>query len=568
MAYQLLFLILLGSFQLWGQEFNSVEIQKAIELYQNGDFEKSKELSNQLLNGKKPLLAKEKIQVYNNLGNIFADRGENTLSLSNYLNALKLSKTNSFLSEEGQVLKNIGAVYVSWKKFKEALNYYNQALAIGQKTNDAKLIADCYNNLGTVYEQTNELDKASRAYLQALDYYKNKNLDLDVAMVYSNLAIVYKLLKDYKKSIEYNAMALNFAKKGNDLWMSAAISNNIGNAYSEINEFAMAEKYCNESLKLSLEIKAIEITVMAYESLADLNERKGDFKQAFFYSKKMIAANNSFLNANQTAQFSALEVKFKTQEKELQNQKLIFDNAQIQRQNIFNISIALLIFLFVLLFVLSYFRIKKQRLLLQQQKEMNLAVLESESKERFRIARDLHDTVGQLLSVVKMNLSQSPENQSICDLVDQTITEVREISHNLIPEALNFGLQRALEELAENSQKKGTLAVLLDFNIEQKMLKLNQEKELMLFRIVQELIGNTIKHAQASTINISFALNEKTLLINFHENGIGFDVNLIKTSQGLGWKNTHARLNLLNGKINVVSQKNQGSKILITLPND
>jgi len=568
MRFIFLIFIILWNISLLGQEYSNPEIQKAIELYQTGNFEKSIELSNKLLKNEQPLPAKEKIQVYNNLGNIYADEGKNTSSLSYYLIALKYSRTNSFLSEEGKVLKNIGAVYVSWKKFKEAVNYYNQALEIGQKTNDSKLIADCYNNLGTVYEQTNELNKASAAYLKALDFYKNRNLDLDVAMVYSNLAIVYKLLKNYKKSIEYNSKALDFAKKGNDLWMSAAISNNIGNAYSEINEFLMAEKYCNEALKISLEIKAIEITIMAYESLADLNERKGDFKQAFLYSKKMIAANSSFLNTNQTAQFLALEVKFKTQEKELQNQKLIFENAQIQRQNIFNISSALFIFFFILLFILFYFRIKKQRLLLKQQKEMNLAILESESKERFRIARDLHDSVGQLLSVVKMNLSQSPENSSMCDLVDQTITEVRQISHNLIPEALNFGLQRALEELVENTQKEGILKVSLEFDIERNMLKLSQEKALMLFRIVQELIGNTIKHAHASIINISFTLDNKTLLVDFHENGIGFDVHLLKTSNGLGWKNTYARLSVLDGKITVISKKNKGSKILITLPNE
>jgi signal transduction histidine kinase len=90
----------------------------------------------------------------------------------------------------------------------------------------------------------------------------------------------------------------------------------------------------------------------------------------------------------------------------------------------------------------------------------------------------------------------------------------------------------------------------------------------MVFRIIQELIGNTLKHAQATEIKITLELKENMLYLYFTENGIGFDINLIKTSNGLGWKNTHARLNLLQGIISVNSQKNKGSQIKITLPNE
>ncbi len=558
------FCIFVANF-LFSQTTNDVEIQKGIEFYQKGDFEKAKLQFDDLL--KKKLNSEEKIQIFNNLGNIFADQGKNTEALSNYQKALKLAKENDKKIDEGKVLKNIGALYVSWKKFSDAENYYFKALKLGEKYQDYKLIADCYNNLGTVYEQTNELEKAKKSYFKALEFYQKQNSDFDIAMVYSNLAIVFKTEGKVDKSIEYNVLALDFAKKGEDLWMSAAVSNNIGNAYSEKRDFTNAEKYCREAIQLSQDIKAIEITIMAYESLAEMFEKKGDFRQAYFYSKKMIALNNEFLNSNQTQQFSELEVKFKIKEKELENQKLNFEKRQIEKQNYLNISIFSFVFALILLIVTFYFRAKRQKILFQKQKELNNAVLESESKERFRIARDLHDSVGQLLSVIKMHLSNVPENNALGELVDKTITEVRAISHNLIPEALNFGLKRALEELVEKTQLNGKVKIDMDFAIEKAQIHLSKERELMLFRIIQELLGNTLKHAQASEIELKIKEIGGEIELLFSENGIGFDVKKIASSEGLGWKNTYARLSLLNGEIEISSQKNKGSNIKITLPN-
>lgn len=568
MKFLLFLFVSIGTSFLFGQDKSEVRIQAAIDYYEKGDFENAKAILNELKSRESDLTSSEKIKVYTNLGNIYADQGENTSSLNSYLTALKLSQKTKSVVEQGKLLKNIGALHVSWKKFPEAVSYYNKALEIGVQNKDEKLLADCFNNLGTVYEQTEDLEKATESYLKALAFYEKKQSYLDMAMVYSNIAIVFKKQKQLDKSIAYNIKAMDYSQKGGDLWMSAAISNNIGNAYSEMNEFALAEKYCQEAVDLSKQIKALEITIIAYESLADLNERKGDFKEAFIYSKKMIEANNQFLNINQTAQFSELEVKFKTQEKELQNQKLKFEKAEIKKQNVFNLIVSILVFSVVLIIVLAFVRLKRQRLLIKKQQEMNQAVIESEIKERFRIARDLHDSVGQMLSVVKMNLSQNPENDAACALVDQTIVEVRQISHNLIPEALNFGLERALEELVEKSQVEDSLTIQLQFAISKNDLKLSQEKELILFRIIQELIGNTLKHAKASRINIDLSLKDQIIFIDFIENGIGFDTNLIHKSNGLGWKNTFARLNLLNGKMTVNSQLNQGSTIKITLSND
>lgn len=542
------------------------KIQVGIKAYENGDQQKASQILSDLLKNN-VLNHFQKINVYNNLGNIQADKGDNLKALQYYHKALYLSRISKSQKEEGKILKNIGALYLSWKKFDEALSYYKKAKSIGQSTQDLKLIADSYNNLGTVYEQKNQLQQAEEVYLKALDFYNKEKLFVDVAMVYSNLAIVYKNQGNIELSIESNVKALNFAKKSNDLWIVSAISNNLGNAYTQKGDFELAEQCIKQAIQLSTEISALEITIMAYESMADLYAKKGDYENAYSYQKKMNILNNEFINGNQTQQFSELEVKFKTKEKELENQKLIYEKKQVERQNIFNIVIFVFFFLLVLVVVISYLRIKRQKLLSKKQQELNHAVLESETKERFRIARDLHDSVGQMLSVIKMHLSNTNDNDSLGELVDNTISEVRTISHNLIPEALNFGLKRALEELIEKSQLQEKVSINLEFNIQKSDLNLAQEKELMLFRIIQELLGNTFKHAQASEIELQLYVSNANVIVSFKENGIGFDTKKIAQSAGLGWKNTYARLSLMNGEIEVSSEKNKGSNIKITLPN-
>lgn len=542
------------------------KIQEGIIAYEKGNHEKANLILSEVLKNTS-LDRFQKIEIYNNLGNIQADKGDNLKALQYYHKALYLSRISKSQKEEGKILKNIGALYLSWKKFDEALSYYKKAKSIGQSTQDLKLIADSYNNLGTVYEQKNQLQQAEEVYLKAMDFYNKEKLFVDVAMVYSNLAIVYKNQGNIELSIESNVKALNFAKKSNDLWIVSAISNNLGNAYTQKGDFQLAEEYIKQAIKLSTEISALEITIMAYESMADLYAKKGDFKNAYLYQRKMNILNNEFINSNQTQQFSELEVKFKTKEKELENQRLLYEKKQIERQNIFNIAIFIFIFLLVLVLVISFLRIKRQKLLNKKQQELNHAVLESETKERFRIARDLHDSVGQMLSVIKMHLSNMKDNDSIGELVDKTISEVRTISHNLIPEALNFGLKRALEELIEKSQLQEKVLINLDFKIQKSDLNLAQEKELMLFRIIQELLGNTLKHAQATEIELQLYVSNTNVIVSFTENGIGFDTKKIAQSAGLGWKNTFARLSLIGGEIEISSQENKGSNIKITLPN-
>jgi two-component system NarL family sensor kinase len=548
MKHLVIFLFLFFVKQLISQN----ELQKGINLLEKGEFDAAKEVFRTIeVNA---IIYPDTIilQAKNNLGNIYADLGQNSNALKKYQEALTLAYRLKSKLNEAKVLKNIGAIYISWKNFKKAKTYYFKALDIALKLKNDKLIGDCYNNLGTVFEQENNLEKAIEVYLKALNYYLKNNIPIDIAMVYSNLAIVYKSQGKITESITYNKKALNTASEMKDLWMLAAITNNLGNTFREQKQFDSAFVYVNKSLKISHEIEAIEIEIMAFETLSDIYKDKKEYKKALETTKKMQVLNQQFINLSQTKQVNELEVKFKTKQKELENQRLKFEKKQIIQQNKLILVGFILVLAIVILIFYFRFKIKQQNSLNEQQLAINKAIIESENTERFRIARDLHDSVGQMLSVVKMHVS-SLDNLQINNYLDQTISEVRAISHNLIPEALNFGLKRALEELADKITKAEKIEFLLEIDAE---LNLEKQVELNLFRVLQELIGNALKHANSNQFSLKIKKDNHQIKIQFYDYGIGINQETIQKSKGLGWKNIFARLNALQAEISIKTNPN------------
>jgi two-component system NarL family sensor kinase len=427
-----------------------------------------------------------------------------------------------------------------------------------------------------VYEQQLKYDKAIIAYKNALDVYTKKNIPAKIAMALSNVAIVYKFQKDYAASLQYNFKAIDLSLKNGDEWMMAATYNNIGNLYGELGDFKNAKLYCEKSIAIATKINAIEIVESAYDSMGDAAAKVGDYKSAFEYHKLYAQTKDKFINLDNTRQLSELNVKFETERK----QKLIQQQQfEISRKNYWLFGSVILLILGVSLAFLIIRKNKyKQEKLLQaevfkQQEIANRSLFEGEQKERIRIARDLHDSIGQMLSVIKMNISvlqpqdaEVPAVNNALNLVDKTINEVRHISHNLIPEGLNFGLFAALEDLCEKVNSAGGTEVMLNVPEDIRQYQFAKPNELSIYRIVQEVLNNMMKHAQATHIDIDIVQKESNLTLSIKDNGKGFDASKIDESKGIGWKNIAARVNLLDGKMQVQSEQLKGTQIEIFIP--
>ena len=227
--------------------------------------------------------------------------------------------------------------------------------------------------------------------------------------------------------------------------------------------------------------------------------------------------------------------------------------------------------------------INKQSEILQKQK---IAELEQEKKvlalnsmisgqetERARIAKDLHDGLGGLLSTVKAHFSFLTKDkidkddaifEKTNELIDEACVEVRRISHNMMPHALSIsGLEDALVDLGESLNQDGIKTVI---EVSKIPFKLDDTKTVMIYRLVQELIVNIRKHASAKNVLLQMLVRKKFITLTIEDDGKGFDTEQILKVKGLGIKNIFSRVQFLDGTIDYHSEINKGSSVTIQIP--
>ncbi len=245
------------------------------------------------------------------------------------------------------------------------------------------------------------------------------------------------------------------------------------------------------------------------------------------------------------------------------------------------LAIVLLLAFTIIVFVIAYQKrmlnekLKREKLEVAYQQKILKATLISQENERSRIATDLHDSVGAMLSTIRLTLhateSQLNENNLFANskqMLDETIETIRRISLDLLPVNLEkFGLSNTLQEMAERITQSGKVKVLFKEEGEKHLIK--KESEVQVFRIIQELLNNSLKHAEATEIVLQMRWSDKLVLL-IKDNGKGFELpkeenfNEIKT--GVGLHSINLRTKLLAGTLTIKTEKQKGSEFLITVP--
>ena len=238
---------------------------------------------------------------------------------------------------------------------------------------------------------------------------------------------------------------------------------------------------------------------------------------------------------------------------------------------------------FIIFFVVVYQRrlLRQQKLMQEQeaahQRQLLSASIQTQENERQRIARDLHDEIGAMLSAVKMKVGQAKrkakDNEALTpvlaettDMLTDSIQNVRRISHALLPPLLDkFGLEAALKDTVEKSQS--TDGPMVSFVLEGENRRLPQNQELGLYRVALEILNNALKHAQATHIDMKLAFQPDHIILEIKDNGVGFNLDAKKASAtGLGLKNIESRVLTIGGEWEFRSQKGEGTYVRITVP--
>jgi two-component system, NarL family, sensor kinase len=468
----------------------------------------------------------------------------------------------------------LGLLYLETNKYQEAKSYFEKSLEVFDKMNNQQksLYSDTDHykviaNLAEVYENINEYDLSIKLHEQSFQEAKKLNGYRSMAIARSHQAFCYQQLNLPKKAIEALEEGLIYSQKISDLDISNYILCRFVDLYLKINQLNNAEKYLNLSLEMEKDSARISKSSQRklYSSAIELYKKKNDFQKAFFYKQKATIIENTFYNEKASNQLVFANIKFKIAEKNeeiLQKQKAI--------KTIF-ISTGIII-----LIIIGFFYFQKRRneivFLAQKQIEMRSTMIETQENERQRVAKDLHDSVGAMLATVKNQIEglkyQNIENGSnsfekidkIMATLQDTSQEVRRISHNLIPIVLlKFDLAAALENLCHSVETP---------NLELSLVSISQpiekEKEILLYRIVQEVVANAIKYADASNIYIQMIEENKKLLLQIEDDGKGF--NLQKAETGMGIKSMKVRTEILNGKITIDTAPQKGTIVIVEIP--
>ena len=354
----------------------------------------------------------------------------------------------------------------------------------------------------------------------------------------------------------------------NDTLAMAINYMNLGILYEKEKQYTKALNALQQCLQFSAKIKYTDLQSSALNELADLYEQTGDYRNATSYFKRHRELAASLNNENGSKNIAALQTKYENTQNE---NRVLQQQLELTRRNYWVGGIAIVMVL-ILLLTYSYYK----RTELKQQNIATTAIIETEEKERKRIAQDLHDSVSQLMMAAKINLTvvgneipfssdlQKGRFEKAIHLVDEGFKEVRTISHNMMPQALlESGLALVIKQFIENFEND---SIKVNFFSKGFEAHFDDTIETILYRILQECVNNVLKHAKASRLDISLIRDEANISLTIEDNGSGFEMSDKEKYRGMGLKNLQNRVNFIKGKIEIDSQPGRGTLVSVYVP--
>lgn len=525
------------------------------------------------------------IATYNGLGNIYQNQTEHDSAIYYYLKSAQLCELSGNLNYVGAVYLNLGNSFSMMRDYEKAIYYLEQALEINKKKNNSRNIALTLVGLGSAYIDSDSVDKGLLCYDQALEIYESIGMVNGIADIYNNYATVFTDQGNLEKALEY-------FKKANELYSNQDYTEgiskslkNIGDTYSQMGQYQLAALMLDSSLRIATAAGYMLNRHSALYQISRNYYRSGNYKSAFDYYEKAKNLDDSLMSLEKIKVVNELEKKYQKEKDQLRILTLEKENLKKTLQRNAGIYSAIGI-LMLAAFIVIYFlqKSKKDRIIsrqkiiqLEEEKKLMTAkiLLEGQEEERKRIAQELHDGLGVLLSATKMHFTlikdKSPKNRPLIEkatqMLEQASGDVRKISHNMMPGLLTkLGFYEAVDDLIDNISD--TQDIVVKMEIEGDQSRLPENKEIMLYRVTQEMVNNTLKHANAKNIFLKMTRLSDSLEIIFTDDGIGFETEKAMNAEtsSLGLKSIESRIGFLNGQVMVDSSPGNGTRYTIRIP--
>lgn len=524
-----------------------------------------------------------------NIGIAYQQMSDPEQALPYYLEgSILIEKSADSKNKNVQMQMNgaLQTLYNDRAQYDKSISYGKKAMLLAKELNDKPSLSHVLINLSIAYREKGILEEAEKLANEGLGIaveQKDKRLESAGLLV---VASIWEKEGAYRKILPYAQRSLLLSRESGSADMELASLFAIAVCYLQQNEFVKAESFAQEGFVLSQKNKMKKEESTALRILSRIAYASGKPKEGSQFDLQSEAILGDYVRAILSQQSSNLEKKYETEKKEITIMQLEAEKKihqfSLRQKNIFN---AVLLGSLITVFIISLlaYRTYKQKRKLQEQKITDLekeklllatqSIVKGQEDERSRLAKDLHDGLGGLLSGVKLQLGAMKGNLILSEehgrtfnnalgKLDESINEMRRVAHNMMPEALmKLGLQQALQDYCDGLSESQSFKINGEFyGLEKRM---ESSVEIVVYRIVQELLNNVVKHSGAAIILVQVMKHDSNLTITVEDNGKGFNKDEVLLMKGTGLKNIQSRVDYLKGQLDIKSTLGKGTSIHI-----
>ena len=509
-------------------------------------------------------------RLYRSMGVINDARGQYDLAVDNYYKAIAIAERINEPDEIIAAYTNLAATFTRMSNYQQAEVYYLKGEKLSKEQNDSIGLATIYTGLCCVLKNKKDYPGALK-YGEESDKILSALIDAPVYLLMSanmQLTDVWLKIPDYGKAMEFARKTVEYAKQtGVPAYLASAL-HTLSTCYLKQERYKDAEE--TAFLALATDSTDISTNSFLYDNIAQANIWMGNPKKGIEYSEKTLNAYRAYSNKNFQTSLSEMEVKYETEKKELKIADL-----EKKRKLMVLLGIAggaVLLSVLTTFFLLWRRTVLKRKLAetrikqLEQEKQLvaTQAVLDGETRERARLARDLHDGLGSMLTGAKLSLLEMKKGAKLeyndverfdkaLGLLDDSVVEMRRVAHHLMPDSLSrFGLKTALSDFCDNYP-------IISFTYYGDESRSDPRLEVMIYRSIHELVNNALKYAGASRILVQIMQESDRIAFTVQDDGCGFDAS--NETKGTGLRNIRNRIASFGGNIQIDSKAGEGTEI-------
>lgn len=507
--------------------------------------------------------------VFHNYGTVKQIQGDYVKAIDYYIQASKIFDEVEDSQFSPYTLNNLATLYGLVGDAQKSEAYAHQCISLADKNGDEFMTATGRIILADALMTQEKYEEVLPLLHQILDYGKEQDDPYKIFLYHLNYGkylMSYK--KDYASALQEYEKAQQLATQVGDEWEIMRNDLALSEAYLMNEQYGKSQEAAAKALNTAKKLQAKDKQRESLWVLAHTNAHNRDFETAFQQLDSAYLLKDSVYAENNRQQMALLETEYQTEKKEIRINTL--EKERVLYGIIFAVSLLGIIILLGALYLRQ--RAKKhlaQQQVIQLEKEKQLiathAILEGEATERTRLARDLHDGLGGMLSAVKLNLFDMKKGgallasedviqfNKVVDMLDNSINELRRVAHNMMPDSLSrYGLKVSLQDFCDSLS-------IVQFHFFGNDERLENTLEIMIYRSVHELVNNALKYAEAENINVQIVQQPDRVSLTVQDDGKGFDPTT--PVKGTGLNNIRTRAESVGGSMNIFSEPGKGTEI-------